>query len=79
LCRYCNFQQVYNQLASLSQVEDFTPYGQLLSRVVGLFASQGPALIKCIKDGTRYLNGMDYTDVGVCFGTMFSQILDASF
>lgn len=79
MCRYCNFQQVLNQLASLSQIQDFTPYGQLFSRVFGLFVSQGKSLIQCINDGRHYLNGKDYSDVGECCGTMFSQILDASF
>ena len=79
MCRYCNFQQVYNQLASLTQITDFTPYGQLLSRVFGLLVSQGPSLIQCINDGTHYLNGKDYTDVGVCCGVIFSQVIDASF
>ena len=70
---------MYNQLASLTQITDFTPYGQLLSRVFGLLVSQGPSLIQCINDGTHYLNGKDYTDVGVCCGVIFSQVIDASF
>jgi len=63
----------------LTQLTDFTPYGQLASRVFGLAASQGKSLITCIHDGTHYINGMDYTDVGQCCGTIFSQVIDASF
>jgi hypothetical protein len=63
----------------LTQITDFTPYGQLLSRAFGLAVSQGKSLINCIQEGRRYENNKDYTDVGICVGTIFSQIIDASF
>lgn len=70
---------MFNQLTLLFGFASITPYGQLMARLTGLAASQGTALVKCIYDGTRYINGKDYTDVGVCAGTLTSQVLDASF
>lgn len=76
---YCDFSHLFNQLSLLTSFSSITPYGQLASRVIGLAASQGQTLITCIYDGTHYINGKDYTDVGVCTGTLTSQVLDASF
>lgn len=70
---------MFNQLSLLFSFASVTPYGQLLSRLGGLALSQGKNLVTCIYDGTHYINGKDYTDVGVCAGTLTSQVLDASF
>lgn len=65
-----------NDLTSFS---DYKQYGQLGARATGIAVSDGPRLVKCITEGSSFINGKDFSDVGECVGQMISQILDAQF
>jgi len=77
--RYCDGSHLTRMINQLTSFNDYKQYGQLGARTSGLFASDGPKLLNCIKKGTTFQDLMDYTDVGSCVGAMASQILDAKF
>ena len=63
-------------MTELTNFSDFKQYGQLLSRMTGLAATQGYGLFMCIYDGAQFIGGKDFYDVGLCSGQLGSQLFD---
>lgn len=76
---YCDFSHLYRILSELMSFSDFKAYGQLVSRVAGIFSGPAYTLIPCIKKGVTGEDGYDFYDVGSCSGKLFTQVMDAAF
>jgi hypothetical protein len=70
---------LYSQIDQLTQIQDPTPYLQLLARIAGLLSYQAYQLVPCAVFGFMQTNGFDFYDAGYCSGKLISAILDVQF
>lgn len=72
----CDFDHLAKTVAKLTSFSSFTPWGAMLSRILGTVFGRIQGLITAISEGSR---AGQYYDVGKAIGEIVVVILDTTF